>query len=231
MYCINCGVKLADSEKVCPLCETKVYHPELPLRFTQPPFPAVNTQREHISRKGIAFILSIIFIIPLLLLSFIDLKLSGSITWSGVATLGIILLYAVAVLPIWFKKPNPVIFVPIDFAAAGGYLLYIEYFLSGNWFMTFAFPMCCLFGVLTTAAVTLFRYLPRGRLYIWSGIIYALGGSCMLIEMFLNISFKINPYLLWSYYPAVSAFIVGSALLCVAICKPLREALGKRFFI
>ena len=63
MYCINCGVKLADSEKVCPLCETKVYHPELPVRFTQPPFPAVNTQRERISRKGSAFILSIIFIL------------------------------------------------------------------------------------------------------------------------------------------------------------------------
>ena len=29
MYCIKCGVELADSEKVCPLCGLKVYHPEL----------------------------------------------------------------------------------------------------------------------------------------------------------------------------------------------------------
>ena len=29
MYCINCGVKLADTEHICPLCGTEVFHPEL----------------------------------------------------------------------------------------------------------------------------------------------------------------------------------------------------------
>ncbi len=231
MYCINCGVKLAESEKVCPLCQTKVYHPDLFIKHTQPPYPAVNTQAEHISRRGIAFILSIIFSIPLLLLPFIDYKLSGSITWSGIASLGILLTYIIAVLPIWFKKQNPVIFVPLDFAATGGYLLYIDLFFSGGWYLGFAFPVCLIFGTITTAAVALFRYIPRGRLYIWSGIVYSLGIACVLIEMFLNISFKINSAFIWSIYPAMAAFIIGSALLTIAICKPLREALGKRFFI
>ena len=30
MYCIKCGVELADSERVCPLCGTRVFHPDLP---------------------------------------------------------------------------------------------------------------------------------------------------------------------------------------------------------
>ena len=29
MYCVNCGVKLAPTESVCPLCGTRVYHPDL----------------------------------------------------------------------------------------------------------------------------------------------------------------------------------------------------------
>ena len=29
MYCIKCGVELADSEKKCPLCGTVVFNPEL----------------------------------------------------------------------------------------------------------------------------------------------------------------------------------------------------------
>ena len=29
MYCINCGVKLADTEKQCPLCGVRVFHPDL----------------------------------------------------------------------------------------------------------------------------------------------------------------------------------------------------------
>ena len=30
MYCIKCGVELADSEKSCPLCQTPVFHPQFP---------------------------------------------------------------------------------------------------------------------------------------------------------------------------------------------------------
>ena len=39
MYCIKCGVELADSEKVCPLCGTRVYHPDIEIKTTEPPFP------------------------------------------------------------------------------------------------------------------------------------------------------------------------------------------------
>ena len=30
MYCVKCGVELADSEKKCPLCGTPVFHPDIP---------------------------------------------------------------------------------------------------------------------------------------------------------------------------------------------------------
>ena len=39
MYCVNCGVKLSDTEKRCPLCQTAVYHPDLPLRDAEPLYP------------------------------------------------------------------------------------------------------------------------------------------------------------------------------------------------
>ena len=29
MYCVNCGVRLEDTEKKCPLCGTVPYHPEI----------------------------------------------------------------------------------------------------------------------------------------------------------------------------------------------------------
>ena len=29
MYCIKCGVKLAEPSKACPLCGTVPYHPEV----------------------------------------------------------------------------------------------------------------------------------------------------------------------------------------------------------
>lgn len=42
MYCIKCGVELADSEKVCPLCGTRVFHPDLPRSESEAPFPRMN---------------------------------------------------------------------------------------------------------------------------------------------------------------------------------------------
>ena len=36
MYCVKCGVRLADTEKVCPLCATRVYHPDLEQPKTPP---------------------------------------------------------------------------------------------------------------------------------------------------------------------------------------------------
>ena len=36
MYCIQCGVKLADTEKTCPLCATVVYHPQLERPHAEP---------------------------------------------------------------------------------------------------------------------------------------------------------------------------------------------------
>ena len=39
MYCVNCGVELADSETVCPLCGTRVFHPDLSRPQADAPYP------------------------------------------------------------------------------------------------------------------------------------------------------------------------------------------------
>jgi len=231
MYCINCGVKLADSEKVCPLCNTTVYHPDIFIKHTPGPYPTVAVKDERISRRGIVFIISMFFVLPVILLPIINFTISSQISWSGLAAAGVLLSYCVCVLPLWFKKPNPVIFVPIDFTLAGAYLLYIDLYFGGGWFLSFAFPVCGIFCVIVTTATVLFRYLRRGKLYIWGSIFYALGGACMLIELFLNITFKLSSSLLWSPYPAIVCFVIGSAFIVIATCKPMRETLEKRLFI
>ena len=56
MYCIKCGVELADSERVCPLCGTRVFHPDLPCGQGEPPYPPDEHPRhEEVSRIGVAF--------------------------------------------------------------------------------------------------------------------------------------------------------------------------------
>ena len=174
MYCIHCGVELSDSETVCPLCGTRVFHPDLPRQQGEPPFPPEpSTHPEEVNRTGALFILTMLAVLPIVICILCDWSLNGTIVWSGFASGGVALLYILAVLPLWFKKPNPVIFVPADFVAIGLYLLYINFATGGHWFLSFAFPVTGAIGVLVTTVVTLLRYLSRGYLYIFGGALMA----------------------------------------------------------
>ena len=33
MYCVKCGVKLSDNQELCPICGTKVYHPDIKINI------------------------------------------------------------------------------------------------------------------------------------------------------------------------------------------------------
>ena len=127
MYCINCGVKLADSEKQCPLCLTKVYHPDISQKDADPLYPPQRYPALQVSPTGTRVILTVLFLLPLLICLQCDLLLSGGISWSGYVSGALVVLYVAIVLPSWFRKPNPVIFVPCTFAAVGAYLLYINF--------------------------------------------------------------------------------------------------------
>ena len=166
MYCINCGVELADSETVCPLCGTRVFHPDMPRQQGEPPFPPDPMGHpEEVNRSGALFILTMLAVLPIVICILCDWSVNGAILWSGYAAGGVALLYILAVLPLWFRKPNPVIFVPADFVAIGLYLLYINFATGGHWFLTFALPVTGTIGVLVTTVVTL----PGAPVYLRRG--------------------------------------------------------------
>ena len=232
MYCIKCGVELADSERVCPLCGTRVFHPDLPCGQGEPPYPPDEHPRhEEVSRIGVMFVVSVCMLLPAVISVLCDWRINGRITWSGFAVGGLVLLYILAALPMWFKRPDPVIFVPVDFVAVGLYLLYINFATGGHWFLSFAFPVTGAIGLLVSAAVALTYYLRGGYLYIYGGMLILGGGLAVLIEFLINLTFQIHETLFWSFYPMVAGIVLGLMLIVIAICKPLRESLRRKFFL
>lgn len=232
MYCIKCGVELADSERSCPLCGTVVFHPELERPDGHPPFPREGDfSSETVSRSGLLFVLSMVFVLPVVITLLCDWQLNGHIVWSGYVTGAIALLYILVILPMWFKSPNPVIFVPMDFAAAALYLLYINCAAGGHWFLSFALPVTGAAGILVTAGIALLRYVRGGHLFIFGGALILTGGYTVLIELLLNVTFHLHQGLIWSFYPLAACFILGMMLIIIGICRPLRESLRRKFFI
>lgn len=230
MYCVNCGVELKDSEKICPLCKTRVFHPDIPSPKGEGKYPEFVAPTRRFNRIGALIIVTFMFLIPLIICLLIDLRLNGRVLWSGYVIGGLILGYAFFVLPFWFKRPNPVVFVPIDFTLTILFLLYICLMTKGHWFLSFAFPITGIAGLLITAVVALCKYIKKGRLFIFGGAFIALGGYSMLIEMFIKISFHTR-FIFWSIYPLTVCVLIGLLLITIGLCKPIKVSLDKRFFI
>lgn len=231
MYCIKCGVKLADTEKQCPLCATRVFHPDLTQKDAKPLYPQDRLPPVQTRSKGPLVVVSALFLLPLLIVLLCDLQLSGSITWSGFVVGAVLTGYVMLILPMWFHKPNPVIFVPCGFAAVILYLLYIDFATDGGWFLGFAFPVAGGLGILVTAVVALLRYVPKGGLYIFGGAFIALGGFMLLVEFLLNRTFQIRQFIGWSLYPLVTLMLLGGVLIFLAINRPARETMERKLFL
>ncbi len=231
MYCIRCGVELADSEKKCPLCGTRVYHPDLTQKEEKGPYPPYQKSRERLSRKGILFLLSMFFLLPLLLCLVIDLRMNGVMNWSGYVTGGLGLSYLATVLPLWFRRPHPLAVIASVFFAAALYVFYICWSVGGNWFWSFALPVIGYVAVWVLVMVALGRYLRRGYLFIASGGVLALGGFTVMLEFLIRYAFGVRRLFLWSIYPLVVCAVAGVALLVIGLCRPLRKSLQKKFFL
>lgn len=229
MYCINCGVKLADTEKKCPLCNTSVCHPNFMTDSEKKLYPSKKMPKKGSGAKALSGAVIIIFLIPAILSFFSDIQANGALDWFGYVFGALVLIYTTFALPFWFRRPNPVIFTPCSFFAAGVYLLYINLKTGGDWFMTFAFPIVGALAVIVCTLVTLTRYLKKGRLYIYGGISIAIGAFILLLEHLMAVTFGLN-FIGWSVYSFIPLALFGGLLLYFAISKAAREVIKQKFF-
>ncbi len=231
MYCVQCGVKLAESEQVCPLCGTKAYHPELPPQDGDPLYPPNLLPAQPGRSLLLPGLLTVLVVLAGLVAALCDQQVSGGITWSGYVLGGLGVSYVALILPAWFRDPNPAIFVPCGFAASILFLLYVNLATGGHWFLSFAFPVAGGVGLIVTAMATLLRYVRRGWLFIIGGGSIALGGFALLTEFLLNLTFSIPRFSGWSLYPLAVMVLLGGWLIFLGICRPAREMMARKFFI
>ena len=230
MYCVYCGVRLQEGAAECPLCHTKVMAAPLPRQAETSSYSEKYPQTEkHAGKYLVIGLVTIIFVAAALSCLIFCLKSKGEVSWSGIAALGMALGWIWVVLPFLFPRWRPMIFLPIDFACLGGYLLYICGSTGGNWFLSFAFPVTAMAAVLTLAGVAMMRYIVQGRLRLMSLLVIAIGLSFMLVEFFQHITFG-TPMFVWSLY-CVSVFcLIGLFLFIASFIPSLRAMLRRKFF-
>ena len=70
MYCVNCGVNLADTEKKCPLCETEVYHPVIKQGEVQKLYPSGRMPEKKSGLKLAAGAGIVVFVLAIIICFF-----------------------------------------------------------------------------------------------------------------------------------------------------------------
>ena len=229
MYCINCGVKLAETEKKCPLCNTVVCHPDFKQEPQQTLYPNNKMPKTTSGLKALGGVIIILFLIPLIIGFVSDIQHNGKLDWFGYVAGALAVSYVIFALPLWFKKPNPVIFVPCGFVAVILYLLYINFATNNNWFFSFAFPVVGGLCLIITTIITLMRYVKKGMLYIFGGASILLGGLILLVEYLLKLTFSIS-FIGWSIYPLIILVILGCLLIYLGINRNAREVIKRKLF-
>ena len=116
-YCSQCGVEIDKHIKKCPLCSTPIQQlsgePEITKMYPENAAPASRppvSLKQPLSSK--LLFVSFLFLLPLVLITTVDLLLSGTISWSfyPVSALGEIWIISFFIL--LFRK-KPVIYIPV----------------------------------------------------------------------------------------------------------------------
>ena len=229
MYCVYCGVRLQDGAAECPLCHTPVMAAPAPQRQQ----PAAYSDRyprleKHSGKYLVLGLVTVILMAAALGCVIFCVKSTGKVGWSGIAALGMALLWVWGLFPLFFPRWRPMIFLPVDFACLGGYLLYLCVHTGGHWFLSFAFPVTMMAAVLTLAGAMM-RYIVQGRLRLMSLLLIVIGLSFMLVEFFQHITFG-TPMFVWSLYCVSGFCLIGLFLFVASLIPPLRSALRRKFF-
>lgn len=149
-YCVNCGVELDKTSTFCPLCRTKVYHPEQPAATDLPtPYPSVKGVSEPVRRKEFTILMSVIFATIAVVCVILNLFVLPYGRWS-LYVADACAAFWVFLLPVFFPQKINVFFslacngIVIAFYCAG-----ISCLHPGNgWFLSIALPLIILLTII-----------------------------------------------------------------------------------
>ena len=231
MYCIHCGVKLQENAAECPLCHTPVVTTPMPESAVRSRYSDRSPEKEKGHGRVLAcWLITVVMIAVGLSCLIVCLQKTGQADWSGYVLMSLGLSWVWVILPIMCPRWRPMIFLPIDFAALGGFLLYMCVKTGGNWFLSFAFPVTGIAAIVTLTAVALMRYITQGRFRLMSLLVIFIGLSFMLIELFQHITFG-SPMFEWSLYCVCGFCLIGLFLFVASFIPSLRNYLRRTFFI
>jgi hypothetical protein len=230
---VNCGVKLAESEKYCPLCNVEVLNPKSPWEEPEVrPYPKYfDSFIKRIDRRYFATLAGLFLIIPILVTIIYDLLPGDGITWSAYVVGAMALIFIFLVFPFYFKHYHTVIFLALNCVAVLLYLFFIERMNGGSWFMGIGMPVTISASVCVLVPALLFTKKKHMGLFIKAALVLiACGVFVLSVELILGINSAGLFMLNWSFYAFVPCAILAFMAFVLEHRKNLKEGIKRRLF-
>lgn len=229
-YCVNCGVELDASSRVCPLCNTPVWNPnEIPKMASVTPFPSDKAQVEEIRRADFGWLVSMVVLATAVTCGILNWLVFRGSLWS-LAVIGACVVLWVILFPlVIYHKWSPHLYILLDGAAVILYLYMIARMIEKyEWFKGLGMPIA-LYGtavleLLAFAQIRLPKGILTGGLYFFT----AIGALCVGIEIIIDDYLEGPIKLGWSAVVFTVCFIIDIAIITTLSRRRLREAVRRR---
>jgi hypothetical protein len=189
-YCVNCGVKLNNNPKACPLCGTPVF---LPTQSGQPSdcagFPTRRDDPDREFDRDLWLkLVSVVTAAPALLMVFIDYLAGNGIDWSLYILFSLVLVWVWCASPFFFKRNRFTFWLVIDALALILFMFMVERTShTGNWALPLATPITLAVSAIVFTLVNTFRRKLVRQLQKPALIFVMAALLCMIIELAVDL--------------------------------------------
>lgn len=229
-YCVNCGVELDAALKKCPLCGTKVYHPDKEQTLeTKQTFPKKKGEVEKVSKKEYVIFITVICLTVITTCTLLNILVYNTTRWSVPVDGVFLTLWVFFMTAIFCEKITVYGMLLFDAVAIGNYMFMISNITrSDEWFYAIGLPILITIFVLLELIVLLNKKvsssLLAGTLYFF--IMTAI--VCLVVEATLDLYFHQAVSLSWSAVVLTVCLTIGVVLSLVMMMERVRKQIRRR---
>ncbi|MHA1303757.1 MAG: DUF6320 domain-containing protein [Candidatus Heimdallarchaeaceae archaeon] len=214
-YCSRCGVEVDPGIEKCPLCNTpiqKLDDEKVEYIKKYPDEPVIEKRigkRTDKEKRQLALeILSVSILIPLLIVTFIDLIISRSITWAKFPILVLVFIWLTAAFPLQFPK-KPIVLVLGEVGTVLAFLFLIDYFIDWQveWFLEYALPIIILTILIASLVILASMLVKRKGANVAAFVLFGIG------VLVFSLEFTITRTISWSLFVLTPTVVIGGFLL------------------
>ena len=232
-YCVQCGVKLEQSLKKCPLCQTPVINPNELISGALPegssPFATVKGEVEPMKKNDIGLWFTLVYGSTVIACGILNIFIFNHNYWS-IPVIGACIILWLFFCPRMFFPQIP---LTLNLLVSAVSVIFYELAITlmtqnDRWFFEIALPITLsLLGLVALSGVC-YKFIASSLMATVLYFFMDVGILSIIIECYVDKFFHQNIQLFWSAIVACVCAVISVALIAILSIRRLRVTVQKR---